>query len=269
MQRWRPDGVTPLEIWDLAIRGRNLWEWQDSPEYPELLLEALMRLREGTIESESKGVINPVARDFDSVFLTGGRSQIPAIRAAIHRLDIHTFFGTNPIQGACIAAVETFRQSDETILAIDVGQTQIKIASAEGSACFERNLTNLPCSVDQKNLSLPGQRKMLTAFIYSSIDHFLNDSGCQPDKVLLALPCFIRPGFALGGSSYFGMKEHPTLLGDLITTTGLTKVPWLITNDAELAALPALSRPEFAEATKTLVLTLGFGTGACILEHQS
>ncbi|MDF1739212.1 MAG: hypothetical protein P1U86_08640, partial [Verrucomicrobiales bacterium] len=252
MQRWKPDGVTPLEIWDLAIAGKNLWEWQDSLDYPELLLEALKRLREGSIESESKGAINPVARDFDSVFITGGRSQIPAIRAAIQKLDIPTCFGVNPIQGACIAAVETFRQSNESLLAIDVGQTQIKMVSREGSACFERNLAELPCAGDQETSSLPDQQKMLTAFISTSINQFLTETGCQPDKVLLALPCFIRPGFVLGGSSYLGMKEHPTLLRDLTTAPGLAGIPLLITNDAELAALPALSLPEFAKATKTL-----------------
>ena len=59
-----------------------------------------------------------------------------------------------------------------------------------------------------------------------------------------------------------------TLLPDALEMAGLPDLPLLVLNDAELAALSAISDERLARFRKVLVLTLGFGIGAALIDHS-
>jgi len=56
-------------------------------------------------------------------------------------------------------------------------------------------------------------------------------------------------------------------LPEAMELAGLAGVPLFVLNDAELAALSALTDPRLAGFRKVLVLTLGFGIGAALIHR--
>ncbi len=66
------------------------------------------------------------------------------------------------------------------------------------------------------------------------------------------------------GSSYIGMKGDASLIPDSLDLAGLSPRIALLLNDAELAAVSAGVDPRVRG--KVLVLTIGFGVGAALLQ---
>jgi len=143
---------------------------------------------------------------------------------------------------SCEAALEKWPEA----LVIDVGQTQIKIAYGETRSIRKRDFEQLP-------IGLNIEEGALLSYIKNSLPEI------KPRMVILALPCYIHDNLRLGGSSYAEMKGNPTLLSDLAKC--YPDAHWKVLNDAEMAGLAA--KPYLKG--KSLVLTLGFGVGACII----
>ena len=73
--RYRPPGVIPLELWDLWVNGRTLWETMNGGNFPDVLCGIIQKLRRGEGETRSKGPVPDVIKGFDSLFVSGRRSQ--------------------------------------------------------------------------------------------------------------------------------------------------------------------------------------------------
>ncbi len=227
-----------LEIWDVLIDGKTLWEWQEHADYIQKLELGLEAIKTGSAHTKSKGKVLRKAKDFEKVFFTGGRSRNKKLRGVFSAAQ----FSENSIFEASEAALARWPDA----LVIDVGQTQIKISYGEKRETFARDYDLLPVGKHSKKGSL-------LDYIKQSLP------SIQPEHIILALPCYIHDDLTLGGSSYAEMKQNPTLLHDLTLTYPTAK--WQVINDAELATLCVNDCRE-----KTLVLTLGFGIGGCIVE---
>ena len=228
----------PIEIWDLIIDGKILWEWQEHDNYVQKLKKGIDMINTGTARTRSKGLVKNIAKGFDNIFITGGRSQDSDLRCFFD----NAHFSDSSIFGACEAALSKWPDA----LVIDVGQTQIKIAYKDQRQTFSRDYDLLPIG------EISDQGALLKYIKQSLPDMIL-------EKVVLALPCYIHDDLTLGGSSYAEMKQNPNLLHEIALSYPTAK--WHILNDAELATL-CVDSP----SKKTLVLTLGFGTGACIID---
>jgi len=74
------DRCHPIEIWDLIIDDKTLWEWQGHGDYVQKLKEGIDMINNGTAHTRSKGPVKDIATGFENIFFTGGRSQDPSLR---------------------------------------------------------------------------------------------------------------------------------------------------------------------------------------------
>lgn len=139
--------------------------------------------------------------------------------------------------------------SDRAPIVIDAGQTSVKAVGPGGRA----------------RLSRAGD-VALAALVASALDEV---AGPAVD-VLLAVPCAVsvdRGAIALGASSY-PVRGDARAFADDVTRRARTKLRSIaLTNDAVLAAHVARGRLRASEPA--LVLTIGHGVGAAILEGSS
>jgi predicted NBD/HSP70 family sugar kinase len=111
----------------------------------------------------------------------------------------------------------------------------------------------------------PAQRRRLREFIALKLQIAMSECGQRPRALVFALPTRLDDDGTPRSSNYAGMRGDRTLLPDALQMAGLTNVPLFVLNDAELAALGALTDPRLAGFNKVLVLTLGFGLGAALI----
>ena len=241
IRRWQIDNATPLEVWDVVIEERTLWSWQKEECFPEVLSLALGQLVNGTAIGSEGRVIQNIPISYDRLYITGGGSQSEGLKRQFPQV----CFGSSPIFGACEAALGHWNKA----VAIDVGQTQIKIAYEDERISIPRDLKRLP-------VQGPSDYSCLLNFIIRSLPEL------NPQHVVLALPCSIGLDLELGDSSYSSMGNNPRLLKDV--SQAYPRSTWHIINDAELATLCATE----VGKQRTLVLTLGFGVGACIVDSR-
>src|SRR5262245_26311632 len=81
--RYRPAGVTPLELWDMRVESRILWETMLEPQFPAVLRQTIETLRRGEGETRSEGRVPAIIAGFDSLFVAGRRSSEAAIRSSL------------------------------------------------------------------------------------------------------------------------------------------------------------------------------------------
>lgn len=242
MRVYEHPGLQGLEIWHGIARHSTLFQLRDDkPAYFAGLSEFLKKLHAGTAET-AEG--NPLAAaNFKKLLLTGGDAEAAsAILEWPHEL-------VNPGPFAARAGAEAvWRELGwKRPLAIDLGQTRLKIFTPETSTFIERDETLLPFGKDSLDPKLG--RARLRDFIRQAL---------IPDRdgILLALPAAITAAGVAEPSTYpglFGPVEP--LFEPLFPNT-----PWTVSNDAILAAR---GHPP-AGREKTLVITLGFGVGAAL-----
>ena len=87
--------------------------------------------------------------------------------------------------------------------------------------------------------------------------------------MVFALPARLGNDGTPASSNYAGMRGDRALTTDALELVGLPGVTLLVLNDAELAALSVRCDPRLAGFRKVLVLTLGFGIGAALLNRKS
>jgi hypothetical protein len=260
--RYRHPGIIPLELWDLLVNGRILWEAMQENDFHEVLCRIVLTLRRGGGETRSEGHVPEVIAGFDSLYVAGGRSQETAIRSALSGLELPVGFSQTPEhpgekQGLHLLA------SYGTGWLCDLGQTSLKICAGSGRMQFQRNLERLPVRTDDPGESVQEQRRQLRGWLSESLRTFSSKPNV-PEAILFAMPSRLDDAGVPEGSSYIGMAGDDSLIIDAIDAAGMAPRRVLLVNDAELAALDALAESGLQGGAKTLVITLGFGLGAAL-----
>ena len=263
--RYRSPAIIALELGDLWVGDRNLWYAMQEKTFPEVLCGVIQSLRRGEGATESEGPVPAIIQGFDSVYVAGGGSQDPALRAALGTLDMPVSFSRTPDypgegQGLSLLA----RTGPGWVC--DLGQSSFKVCASERMR-FERDVQRLPVRTDEAVESIEDQRRQLRDWLSGSLRAFASKYPA-PAAMLFALPCRVNDAAVPEATSYIGMAGDDTLIADSLAAAGLNPVQVLVLNDAELAALDALGEPELEHCEKTLVLTLGFGLGAALVERR-
>ncbi len=263
--RYRPPGVTPLELWDLWIGPRILWETMQEPTFSELLCDVLTRLRQGEGATRSEGPVPAIIRGFDALYVAGGRVRETSLRSALRQLDLPVFFSSTPENPGRNAALNLLAgKGSLTPWLCDLGQAGLKLCSKNLSRQFPRDLQRLPIRRDSGDEKIDQQRQQLRQWMAESLRAFAETTP-PPDALLFALPSRLDDIGIPEGSSYIGMAGDLALIADVVDATGFKPHPALVLNDAELAALDASADPQIERSVKTLVITLGFGLGAALV----
>ena len=262
--RYRPPGVIPLELWDLVVNGRILWEIMPDAEFPGILSTTIKALRGGKGETRSEGPVPDVIAGFDSLYVAGGRSREPRIRCALQALELPVRFSPTPDHPGRAQALRVLAGlGHEMGWVCDLGQVSFKISSGRDRRQFRRDFQRLPVRAGRPEKSVREQRRQLRTWLSQSLRDFSTEAAA-PDGIFFALPSRLDDAGLPEGSSYIGLAEDGALVGDVLEAAGLNPRRVLVVNDAELAALDGLAEPALQECAKTLVLTLGFGPGAAL-----
>ena len=263
--RYRPPGVTPLELWDLWVGKRILWETMREPDFPQLLCNVLNELHRGEGATRSEGRVPGMIAGFEAIFVAGGRSQELSIRSALPALGLSVCFSGTPQNPGRIGGLGLLAQRGSINPWIcDLGQAGLKLCATKADRQFPRDLHRLPIRRDSPDEACEKQRQELRDWIAESLRVFAKAAG-TPDGMLFALPSRLDDDGVPEGSSYIGMAGDSSLVADAIAASGLKPQLVLTVNDSELAALDAVTEPQLEHITKTLVITLGFSFGAALV----
>jgi hypothetical protein len=245
IHRFRPQGIIPLELWDLELGDGLLYE------QPERLPEALEALREGRATTRWSRTPLWAARDFDGLFVGGGRPFTPAVESP-YPIEVSP-------DGAFVGergGIELLRAAGRTSgLIVDVGQSAIKVTSWGKETLRQtlpRDAASLPIRApDIVEREVAEQRRRARTFLAKALR-----GGTD---IVLALPCEIDAHGTPGRSSYIGWEGDSRLVADAVRLSGSGKAEVWLLQDSELAGL---SCP--AMGNRTLVLTLGYAVGGAV-----
>lgn len=256
--RLKPDGVEPVELWDLEVPGGILWEKQDDPDFPAILAAALGALQRGEARCRwSEGSLE-ACRSFERVVLAGGRAtSLPAMDFPVSVL---------PGGGGGPARIVAAARGPGAWV-LDLGQSTAKLSTGESYVERRRDLGWLPIrrpgttdeDMDGRRRDVAEQRRALRRFLGEVIAEARAAHG-DPASLLLALPCELSD-VVPGGSSYIGMAGDAELVADVAEAAGCRAE---VLNDAELAALAVL---ESEPVGKVLIVTLGFAVGGALVDR--
>ncbi|MCP3099108.1 ROK family protein [Myxococcus sp. K15C18031901] len=278
-RRYRPAGVTPLEVWNLPVLGHELWEllgapsldaarWTGVPE--ERLANTLMPPLVVALETLAR------RHEVDAIWLSGGLACLedfgPRLEEATVGLGRPVHVAPEPRFAPVQAGLRVLeRAGARRPLALDVGQTSIKCRGLGGSHVFERDITALPRLLIGAPRPEDGSHVVAAVrFIADALRaNLAPDDYVTPDALCLALPCPLDEALRPGGCTY-GWEGHASLVRDILTEadvlpSGVGDV--LVMNDAELAAEAAREDVRLTHHRRILCLTLGFGPGGALLER--
>ncbi len=272
VHRWLPEGVSPIELWDLPVGGELL--------YARLGSEQVTRLRSrGVAESEIDRRLGDAlgealllleqkrGRGLGEVVASGGLSRRPGLLEAAAR-----------VSGLAIELDPDVTANAPLI--IELGQTRLKLTCASHRLVVPRPLELLPIHRTEDGRPAAQvareQGARLLVHVASVVLGFLRAQAIAlGPEVILALPCAIDfegplpsplpqggRGDALGPCTYAGLGSGWPMALMRRVAASLSPEPSLavrLINDAELAAFRAQQRRPAAEG---LAITLGFGPGA-------
>lgn len=263
IERFRAPGITPAEVWDLPVDGRAFWQLLGSTRLAELreagVSEPAIAAEFAQVVSHALPLIAARLGAFERVVLAGGLTALEG-------------FG---VQGAAVLPGGAFcaagaADSDAELVA-DIGQTAHKLALGAQRVLIERDLQRCPLvTVEQHgSLSLQRRTELGTAaceFAAQSIARGLQLGEAR--SLWLALPVTLDDVLRPGDCTYPGWEGDAGLVRRMLARAcklaGRAPARVRVANDAELAALAA--RKAGLCAGRTLVLTLGFGPGAAVVE---
>ena len=232
-----------LEVWQGIARHATLDQLRhNKPVYFAGLDEFLSELHAGSAQTAAGDPLAPAA-GFERLLLAGGDA---AEAAAALRWPNHL---AAPGAFALRAGAETIwrEQGWRNPIAIDLGQTRLKILTPHDSRAIERDEAHLPFG--PRALPEAKGRARLRDWLHSHLP-------AEYDGVLLALPNAIDAAGAAESSTYPGLYGPVEPLFDDL----FANAPVIYGNDA---ILTARGYPP-ANHEKTLLLTLGFGVGAAL-----
>jgi hypothetical protein len=251
--------VRPLEIWDLLTGAGPLHRCRGLPGYPLLLAEALEALRAGTAVRPSGEIVHV---PFEALVLAGGGLLEVGVQSTLQVRFHGSLFFPDPVFAAAPGGRAILSQMGKSGLVADVGQTALKVFQGNDRFLYHRDWRALPPAEEVTAGERERQRLALRSFVASGLR---GHAEPRPESVVLALPCDFTGG-APGACSYAGLEGDADFVEEVLAQAGLGGVPCLVLNDAVLAALSA--RELFARQlpARTLVVTLGYGVGAALLE---
>lgn len=253
--------MTPLELWDLRVGDGILWDWTGRDEFGRVLRESLALLHAGGGETRSDGPVPQAVRGFSGLYFTGGGAA--AIEASFEDCPWDVWFAANGRSAAERGGTSVLAAHGRAGWVVDLGQSALKVFLDGRCRVFPRDYEALPVrGEDESGIKL--QRDALRAFIANSLRVCVTDGWMAPEAVVCALPSSLDDDGVPEGSSYIGMKGDASLIPDSLDRAGLSPRLALLLNDAELAAVSAGVDPRVRG--KVLVLTIGFGVGAALLQ---
>ncbi|MDY7232469.1 ROK family protein [Hyalangium rubrum] len=276
VQRYRPTGVTPLEVWNLPVSGHELWELLGTPRMESDrrhgMSEELVVARQCLTLIEALQLLLSEHR-VDAVYLTGGIAALEGITSAREVLANSLPCPVYIAQGPRFASVRAGLQLLEDLrptspLCVDVGQTSIKCASRTRLHVFERDTTVLPRLFIGMPRPADGHHVTSAVRFIAGALHTTALGLVPPvDAICLALPSPVDDALVPGGCTY-GWEEHASLVMDILDAAKLTapRCTVRVLNDAELAA-EAARNDSRVTGQRVLCLTLGFGPGGALLER--
>ncbi|WP_228565335.1 ROK family protein [Myxococcus sp. AB036A] len=269
-------GVSPLEVWNLPVMGRELWELLGAPRVDA-------DRRAGVPEPALAGRLGPALavalstlvkrHAVDAVWLSGGLVCLEGFGAMLSSvstaLPCPVYVAEHPLFAPALAGLRLLAPlAPAHPVALDVGQTGIKCVSPTADPrIFERDAALLPRYFI--GMARPPDRrhvKAAVAFISSALRVF---SARLPDALCLALPCPLDASLVPGGCTY-GWEGHESLVADILQAAmgNEGRGTALVLNDAELATEAARGDSRLANHSRVLCLTLGFGPGGALLERR-
>lgn len=251
--RLRPPRITPVELWDAPVGGRPLQSHRGERGFTAALTTAVRAVREQPPPSWPDSA-REQARKIEHVYLTGGGACEIA-----PSLNVRHTLSTDPIFGAARAGLSLPRCS----ACVDLGQTSIKIAVPGRAWRVERDLVATPRRDDVAPSERPRVRAATIEFLAGALREIADAT-----HVVLALPCEIDDSGGARGCTYCWRDREPALAEELVTAAGATPSAISILNDAELAAMAADCDPALPRGGVVLVLTIGFGVGAALLDAR-
>ncbi len=240
---YRHPGLRGLELWHGMAGRATLYQLRDDKSiYFRALAEFLDDLHEGAARTAGGDDLGAAA-GFERLILTGGDAA--GASAALARPHVLADPGPFAARRGAEAVWREFGFARP--LALDLGQSRLKIMDLAGARTVERDPAYLPYG--RGALDADTGRERLREWLRPHIP-----DDC--DGVVLGVPAAI---------SLSGRAESctfPGLFGDLEGSFGalFAGKRWVVVNDAVLAARGY--PPERGE--KTLVVTLGFGVGGAL-----
>jgi hypothetical protein len=281
------DAMIPLEIWDAYVKDDDiLWDHMYKEHFSEYLAKVLCQLQIGQFSSPSQIPLAAEVEGFDRVFITGGGALTSNLIKNLTD-QISQVYSNQSIDSASIpfiiecasdprfAAIEAGKVLLSTLgekggAVIDIGQTSIKTSTHQ---YFDRDFTAVKMN-DNPEVTAVERDTALQAFYSFSNQAIASTMAAKNnihnDVMVLALPCEISANGRLNGCSYIGFENNETLVSSLFDNLTTPPKRVYLLNDAELSAYAAtVQNAEAGTIRKTLVITLGFGVGACLVLHES
>jgi hypothetical protein len=256
--------IVPFEVWDLMVNGALWTERFYEPDFPLALRNGIQTLREGRGVTPNGPIPSSVA-GFEAVFLTGGRAGEQQTRAGLDGITAAVVVAEQGVFGAAVGGVHWLRSHGLSGWVVDLGQSQLKLATPDRQWMFQRDSTRLRAAGEVRPLEIPVQRRRLREFVALKLRLALMESQRRPEALVFALPTRLAAdGTPLGGN-YAGLRGYREMIPETLELAGLSGVPAFVLNDAELAAFSARAEPRLAGFRKILCLTLGFGIGAALV----
>ncbi len=260
IRRHRPQGIVPLEVWDVVVDGRPVY-LVEGVAVPRAIADVVALLRAGQAVRHRGHRLPalPIAH-----VVVGGGGGVADVVAAIAARGIDAVGLRVPVaiglRGGRALAREVLGVVDN-VLVVDVGQTSVKwFFNDRGGRVLRPAQATIEVEA-RLNGTLDIARAAAVEFIGAAISSsFMNMK--KPDSLVLALPCEIDDDLAVAGCSYAWPAGDPDVIVDVLARAGLSDVPAVVINDAELAAV---SVQEAGALPGTLVLTIGMGLGGAFI----
>jgi hypothetical protein len=264
--RHRPQGVVPVELWDLELSEGILWDHMQGGALPAALVEAIERLRRGTARTRSHTPITALAGEPEALWLAGGRASAIDAERMSAALGLPVWIADDPTafaeHGARALVPEAIPGG--SLAVIDLGQSRLKLYVGGHRFEHERPWGRLPLHGGDIPIAPVTARTALREWVGLMLAEAAAGTGTDPDAVVFALPCELPDAPIPGSSSYPGLQDDADFVADVLAAAGWQPARVLVLNDAELAAVAASLDPR-THGKPTLVLTLGFGVGAALL----
>jgi hypothetical protein len=257
--------IVPFEVWDLMVDD-SLWaEKFYEPDFPLALRNGIETLRDGRGATRSNGPVPPLVAGFEAIFLSGGRAAEQRTRGGLDGIAAAVAVAEEGGYGGVVGGFHFLRARGLSGWVLDLGQSQLKLATSDRRWTFQRDSTRLRAAGEVPPSEIPVQRRRLREFLALKLQLALTESQRPPEALVIALPTRLAAdGTPLGGN-YAGLRGYREIIPDTLELAGLSGVPSFVVNDAELAAFGARADPRLARFRKILVLTLGFGIGAALV----
>ena len=264
LERIRCSEIVPLEVGDILLDGvvirERMLEWGFVPT----LRRTILNLHAGKGTTRSNGALPRSVQDFEAVFLVGGRVEEKGLQNGLSGLPCAVVIGEGSYAGIQ-GGFELLKTRGFNGWVLDLGQSQLKLATADQLWTFPRDFTRLRSKLFVSAAEVPAQRRRLREFIALKLQLALAETRERPQAIVFALPASLAADGTPGTGDYAGMKHDRALLPDALALAGLSDIPLLMLNDAELAAFGARSHAKLVSFRKILVLTLGFGIGVALI----